>query len=424
VSGALGGLRGKGGDAWYSAGVGLLLWNIAYDYVLRLSGQYYRPGCSIVGYADDTLILCVGNSLEVVQSNVNAYLRSVMRRIEFLSLEVAPEKTGVILFYGRKRVDARNFSVRIGNTVVQPRLSMKYLGVILDSKLNFKNHFTYINEKVGKVSRALGRLMPNLRGPMEKKRRLYAGIITSMVLYAAPIWVDSLAVSGDSRRLFRRWQRVIALRVCAAYRSVSFDSATLLARLVPYELLAAERARVFWRTQDAKAIGADSPGELMEIRTAEGVITKRQWSLFISRPESAGRRLRDAILPYLGAWMTRPWGAVTFRITQLLTGHGCFGTFLERIGKADTAICPFCEMVDDSPDHTISGCPEWREERAALVDVIGPDLSLSGIIGAMCGSKEGWLAFSAFAEKVMRSKEDAERAREAMLLSPGTYDPA
>jgi len=136
--------------------LGPLLWNIAYDYVLRLSGKGDKPGCSIIGYADDTLILCVGNSLEVIQSNVNSYMRSVMRRIEFLSLEVAPEKTEVVLFWGRRRVDSRAFSVRIKDTTVQPRPHMKYLGVVLDSKLSFKSHFAHIDEKVGKVSRALG----------------------------------------------------------------------------------------------------------------------------------------------------------------------------------------------------------------------------------------------------------------------------
>jgi len=99
---------------------------------------------------------------------------------------------------------------------------MKYLGVIIDSKLTFKHHFRYIDGKVGKITRALGRLLPNLRGPHERKRRLYAGIITAVVMYAAPIWAPALVTSVDSRRMFRRWQRTIAVRVCAAYRSVSF----------------------------------------------------------------------------------------------------------------------------------------------------------------------------------------------------------
>jgi len=118
---------------------------------------------------------------------------------------------------------------------------MRYLGVIVDSKLNFKAHFDYIGDKMDKVTRALSRLMPNLRGPHEVKRRLYVNILTSVILYT-PIWTDTLAVSMSSRRKFRQWQRAIAIRVCSAYRSVSFDAATLLAQLIPLELLAAKRA--------------------------------------------------------------------------------------------------------------------------------------------------------------------------------------
>jgi len=204
--------------------------------------------------------------------------------------------------------------------------------------MNFKLHFQYLDIKIGKVTRALGALMPKLRGPQEKKRRLYANIIESVVLYAAPIWANSL--SADVRRLFRRWQRAIAVRVCCAYRSVSFDSATLLARLIPLELLAAERARVFWRVQDAKEIGALKCLWIYE----EKIITHRQWVILASRPGAAGARLRDALIPHLPAWLNRRWGGLTFRVTQLLTGHGCFGVFLQRIGKAESAMCPFCDQ--------------------------------------------------------------------------------
>jgi len=194
--------------------------------------------------------------------------------------------------------------------------------------------------------------MPNLRGPQERKRRLYAGVLESVVLYAAPIWAGALTV--ESRRLFRRWQRAIAVRMCSAYRSVTFDSATLLARLIPYELLAAERARVYQRILDAKETGLVVADVIGEIRVQERVLTSRQWSLFISRPGASGVRLRDAILPHLPAWMSRRWGGLTFRITQLLTGHGSFGSFLHRIGKIDSAECPHCGLEEeDTTDHTI-----------------------------------------------------------------------
>jgi len=211
----------------------------------------------------------------------------------------------------------------------------------------------------------------------------------------------------------------VALRTCAAYRSVSWDSATLLSRSVPYELLAMERYRIYERWQDARENGEASPETLMNIRIGERAITQRQWVLLISRPGAAGRRLRDALLPHIESWMSRSWGGLTFRITQLLSGHGCFGTFLLRIGRVEVATCTFCVLGDDSPDHTIAECPRWSVERRSLVESLGPDLTLSDIIRKISTSRDAWMAFSKFSEDVMRKKEDAERARQDLMYDPG-----
>jgi len=58
-----------------------------------------------------------------------------------------------------------------------------------------------------------------------------------------------------------------------------------------------------------------------------------------------------------------------------------------------------------------------------LIGAISPDLSLPSIVEAITASRDFWLAFAKFAEDVMRSKEETERARGAMNLSPGSYDP-
>ena len=36
-------------------------------------------------------------------------------------------------------------------------------------------------------------------------------------------------------------------------------------------------------------------------------------------------------------------GRPTYRVTQVLTGHGCFGEYLLRIRKKDTARCHHCD---------------------------------------------------------------------------------
>lgn len=191
--------------------------------------------------------------MDVIRSRVNETLVHVLRRLDRLGLSVAAEKTEAVLFCGNVRPDV-NPVVRVGRTFVRMSPRLKYLGLMLDARLNFSAHFSYVEEKMTKITRALCCLMPNLRGRSERKRRLYANVLGSMALYGAPIWSDSLASSPSGKRTFRHFQRVIELRVCSAYRTVSFAAATLMARIPPWDLVAAERKRVFTRLQDSRAL--------------------------------------------------------------------------------------------------------------------------------------------------------------------------
>lgn len=147
---------------------------------------------------------------------------------------------------GKKRPDLDPI-IRVGSAYIRMAPKLKYLGIILDSKLTFGLHFQYAVEKASRVNRALCRLMPNLRGPGELKRKLYANVLSSVILYGAPIWAESLGSSASERRSVLRVQRSVALRVCASYRTASLDAVTLLARLPPWDLLACERKRVYDR---------------------------------------------------------------------------------------------------------------------------------------------------------------------------------
>lgn len=114
-----------------------------------------------------------------------------MTRIRGLGLEVAETKTEAILC-GRQ---PRGFYYQgVGNMDVPLGRRLKYLRVIIDNVWNFNSHFNYMEEKASRVVRALGRLMPNLRGPMESKQKLYYNVVLSIVLYGAPIWSDKFFI--------------------------------------------------------------------------------------------------------------------------------------------------------------------------------------------------------------------------------------
>jgi len=303
------------------------------------------------------------------------------------------------------------YNIYIDKEVVPIDSTVKYLGLILDKNWSFIDHFDYIENKISKVSRALCAIMPNLRGPREKKRRLYAHVIASIINYGAPIWSES-TIQRKIKEKLRHMQRVIAIRVIAGYRTISTDASLLLARIFPADLHAAYYRRVFLRVHELRRQGLWNKLEEKEIKKEEEILLRRQWKISLQRRDIAGVRTCRAIEPQLGLWLDRQHGEMTFHATQIIAGHGCFQSYLHRIGKAETPVCVFCESEEDTPDHTLQRCTEWNTHRELLSSMVGQDLTLNTLISQMLQSEDNWEAFVTFSEAVMLAKEEEERARE------------
>lgn len=389
--------------------LGPTLWNFTYDWALRVP---LEQDTTIVGYADDTLILVRATDLQEGIARTNLLVSKTLRRIRKLDLQVAEAKTEAVIFRNKKRKITGESYIRVGHELIATRRSMRYLGVHLDQDWSFKAHVDYIEEKAMRISQRLGRLMPNLRGPVEKKRKLYATTVNSVIMYGAPIWCDAICTSRELQRQVLRVQRTLAIRVVAGYRTISADAALLLARIVPVTLQASYLKRVFLRLRDLRMTGEWNRSLDKEIKEDEKILMTRQWHILLDREEVFGKRTCEAIRPHMSAWMNRQHGGLTYRITQVLTGHGCFNVFLYRIGKEPSPICSFCYLEEDTTEHTVQRCTQWMDERATLQQKIGHDLQFATIIGKIIEDQEAWDAFRHFAETVMEFKEEAERARE------------
>lgn len=213
--------------------------------------------------------------------------------------------------------------------------------------------------------------MPNLRGPGEAKRRLYANVVLSVILYATPIWCDALKASAKSQRIVNKVLHTVAVRVIAAYRTISLDVALLLARIPPLSLMADERRRTAERVSVLRSEGTYDRRCLVGIRVQESDKTLEKWATYLASPGLAGTRTISAILPCLNEWMNRRSGGLTFRLTQVLSGHGCFGCYL-HIRRVPDPTCVACDSGDvDTPEHTLSYCSRWQAERSQLIRKIG-----------------------------------------------------
>ena len=124
--------------------------------------------------------------------------------------------------------------------------SIKYLGLVLDSKLNYEIHFTQVTPRVEKAAISLGRLLPNFGGPREKVRRLYTAVTQSMLLYGSPIWAEDRKITPKNTKALRKVQRLMAIKVIKAYRTISAEAAITLAGMTPLDHLAGAYTEIYW----------------------------------------------------------------------------------------------------------------------------------------------------------------------------------
>ena len=139
---------------------------------------------------------------------------------------MAPEKTEALLV-----TDRRSFKyprIVLGEHGIKWKKSIKYLGVQLDRRLSFDDHLQIATAKAIQCGAALTRLMPNINGPREAKRRLVASVVNSKLLYAAPICTSALNNHAILKKLFSA-QRGVVMRIVSANRTVSTSAVLVLA---------------------------------------------------------------------------------------------------------------------------------------------------------------------------------------------------
>lgn len=394
--------------------LGPLLWNLGYDAVL---GSALPPGCSVICYADDTLILAGGKDWEEATTRGEVAACSIVHSIQNAGLKIAANKTETLFFYRKDSgVPPPDMTLVVDTARVQIGSRIKYLGLILDGTWSFQSHFAEISRRVRERANALGRLLPNLGGPSGRVRRLYANTIRSIALYGAPVWAHDLTASRKNKGEMKRAFHPVAVRLARAYRTVSRTAAAVLASLPPLELTAREYARMYEDIRIIKGRGVDPTAAIRKrLRRKYRQATLAEWKRILDAPNIPGHRVIEAIRPVLEEWVERAWGGLSYRMTQVITGHGCFAAYLHRIGKERTRDCHHCDNPEDTAQHTLATCPAWAEERTTLVEEVGPDLTLSELVRSIISDEGSWRAFSSFCERVMLQKEEAERERRGQV---------
>ena len=107
-------------------------------------------------FADDACLSFSHNSLPYIESFVNEELEKVRKWMSDNKLLLNVDKTNYILF--QKRKHPINISIIYNNNNLIRKNETKYLGIIIDEKLNFKSHINYCLKKLNRCLWAICKL--------------------------------------------------------------------------------------------------------------------------------------------------------------------------------------------------------------------------------------------------------------------------
>ena len=139
----------------------------------------------LIMFADDSNLFAHGKDMNGLQTSVNIALENVRQWLIANRLSLNVSKTHYMIFSPTKK-EISNVDIMIGNSKIDRTKQTKFLGIIIDEHLLWKEHIKYT---ASKISRSIG-ILSKARKYFEKKimMTLYYSFIYPYLLYGNLIW--------------------------------------------------------------------------------------------------------------------------------------------------------------------------------------------------------------------------------------------
>jgi hypothetical protein len=147
---------------------------------------YVSKELFFVLFADDTNVFLTGNNINVIVNKMNTELLSIVEWLKANRLSLNIDKTKYMVFLPKRQKCPINLNIKLSGQAIEKVSKMKFLGVILDDKLNFKEHISFTCKKVSKCIGILYKARPfiNHQGLMT----LYNSFFYPYMSYCIQVW--------------------------------------------------------------------------------------------------------------------------------------------------------------------------------------------------------------------------------------------
>ena len=193
-----------------------LLWVMVVDDLL-VELSRHEKAIFTVGFSDDVTLTISGIDPPMMRQQMQGALNRVNEWCMKNDLKINPRKTESIMFTRKRKWSMK--PLKLNGIELERKSKVKLLGVILDSKLTWRDHCQAVTRKclitLGTVKRAVGKLWGLKPQQMEW---IYKAIVRPMATYAAVVWTKATEV-----KLYMNWfeqvQRTACLMITGAMRT-------------------------------------------------------------------------------------------------------------------------------------------------------------------------------------------------------------
>lgn len=135
-------------------------------------------------FADDTNIICSGNNLEQLLEQITEEMNKLKNWFNENKLSLNLKKTKFMLFGNRKNYNSAQLS--IDSMIIERVHQNVFLGVVIDEKISWKPHISYLRTKIAKCVGVMRRASQAL--DHNALVTLYHSFVMSYLNYCVEVW--------------------------------------------------------------------------------------------------------------------------------------------------------------------------------------------------------------------------------------------
>ena len=209
-----------------------LLWNLVINSLLILINSTQADS---EGFADDVNFLIRGIDIDTIVDIGQQCLNKIRDWGQKTGLRFSPTKTEGILFTWKKRSILKT-PLKLGDKEIKIVQQVKYLGVILDSRMSWRPHCL---DRIRKATISLMQCRRAIGKTWGLKPRqafwIFTAIIRPILAYAAVIWIGATNSSTLVDHL-QRVQRLACITITSAYPSTPTAALERLLQIPPIDI--------------------------------------------------------------------------------------------------------------------------------------------------------------------------------------------